>query len=324
MSRLFWGRDSLYKTIVHSAMIGATAIVFVGGIVTRVESNNAPSVLGISTNDDVLSAGGNIQALESTDTGNRVKSYTVKEGDTLENVAKKFNLKMETVRWANIKEIGPFTNNIQVGWELKIPYTDGVLYSVKAGDTVYKVAKELSSDVFAISEINNLKEPDYKLTVGEDIMIPDGRLSVQDLGNIVTVTEDNLVGAFIDPLSNPACNGYHYYGGINSYPGHNGVDVGIAGGCPEQAIAAGMVYFSGWEDISGYTVKIDHGGGVHSYYYHGDGEIWVKAGQYVEQGTDLQMMGCTGNCFGTHLHITIKLNGNTIAPEAYIPFKFNQ
>ena len=306
-------------------MIGATAIVFVGGIITRVESNNAPSVLGISTNDDVLSSGYSVQALSSTDGANRVTNYTVKKGDTIDSIASKFSLKTETIRWANLKEIGPFTNNIQEGWELKIPYTDGVLYHVKSGDTVYSVAKEMSSDVFAISEINNLKEPDYKLTTGDDIMIPDGRLNVQDIGKVVTVTEDNLVGAFIDPLSDPACTGYHYYGGINSYPGHNGVDVGIPEGCPEQAIAAGMVYYAGWEDYgSGYTIKIDHGGGVHSYYYHGNGEIWVKAGQYVEQGTNLQMMGCTGNCFGTHLHITIKLNGNIIAPEAYIPFKFNQ
>ncbi|MEP7103245.1 MAG: M23 family metallopeptidase [Candidatus Dojkabacteria bacterium] len=302
-------------------MIAITAIIFVSGIATRINLNSSSGVLGISTNDDVLSSGSTVKAIDANDSTTRVKNYTVVQGDNIDTVATKFKLKPETIRWANLKLVGPFSNNLIPGWELKIPYTDGVLYRVQAGDTIYKVADSMKSDIFAISEINNLSEPDYKLQVGQDIMIPDGRLPVADIGNIVTITESNLVGAFDDPLSNPACNGYNFYGGINSYPGHNGVDVGIAGGCPERAIAAGTVYYAGWEDISGYTVKIDHGGGVHSYYYHGNGEIWVKAGQYVEQGTDLMMMGCTGNCFGTHLHLTIKLNGEIIDPVAYIPFK---
>lgn len=322
ISNLFWGRNSLYKKIVHVSIFAVAIIVFMSGIMNRINLNTGSAVLGTDTAaSDILTGGSSIEAVEAYAAGSRVKSYTVKENDTLAQIALDNNLQEETLRWANIKLIGPFSKTLQKGWQLKIPYTDGVLYKIQNGDTIFSIANKLKSDVFAISEINNIAEPEYKLTIGDDIMVPDGRL--QDWGDIVTVTESNLEGAFEDPLSNPRCNGYIFYGGINSYPGHNGVDLGIAGGCPIRAIAAGTVYYAGWEDVSGYAIKIDHGGGVKSYYYHGDGEIWVKVGEYVQQGTDLMMMGCTGNCFGTHLHLTIKLNNNTIAPENYIPIKYN-
>lgn len=318
VSRLFWGRSAFYKTFTHSLMIIVTVAMVITGIFNRF----APKTIAtdLSYQGDILTSGTSIETINLEETGNltRIKYHEVKEGDTLESIAIQYNLKEDTVRWANIRLIGPFSKNIQVGWQLKIPPFDGVLYRVKEGDTVEKLAADLQSDFFTITELNNLKEPDYKLTVGEDIMIPDGRLRPVD---ITDISQEQLYGAFEDPLSHPACTGYSFYGGIGSYPGHNGVDLGFAGGCPIRAIAAGTVYYTGWEDLSGYTVKIDHGGGLRSYYYHGNGEIWVKNGQYVEQGTDLMMMGCTGNCFGTHLHLTIKLNNQLVDPVKYIPLK---
>jgi LysM repeat protein len=317
ISKLFWGRNSLYKQVVHISIFVVAFVVFFSGIMNRLGTNSGSAVLGVDTNSDILVAGASVEAVDAYNGGSRVKSYTVKDGDTLASIAEANKLKEDTLRWANIKLIGPFSKKLETGWQLVIPYTDGVLYTIQSGDTIYSIASKLKSDVFAISEINNIAEPEYKLAVGENIMVPDARL--QDWSGIVTVTEDNLVGAFDDPLSNPACSGYLFFGGINSYPGHNGVDLVYPGGCPIRSIAAGTVYYAGWEDISGYTVKVDHGGGVKSYYYHGNGEIWVKSGQYVKQGDDLMMMGCTGNCFGTHLHLTIRLNNQIIDPVAYLP-----
>ncbi len=325
VNRMFWGRGSLYRNSFQAIMFLLTVMIMLTGILNRFSVTTVSSIHANSeAYSDVFYSGGGAEAVDTSEPGNGgfgVGYHVVKDGDTLEALSAKYKISKNTIRWANLKMIGPFSEHLQVGWILKIPSIEGVLYKVKPEDSIFKIAQNTKGDVFVISEVNNIEPPEYKLPVGQEIFVPDGKL--QNWGNDVTVTEASLEGAFEDPLSNPACNGYKFYGGVNSYPGHNGVDVGIAGGCPIRSIAAGTVIYSGWETRSGYTVKVDHGGGLTSYYYHGSGEIWVKKGQYVEQGTDLMMMGCTGNCFGTHLHITIKLKGNLIIPEKYIPFKYN-
>lgn len=318
ISRLFWGRHNFYKTATYITLLTVVAFFVLTGLANRFTTQGSTIINEVQAGD-FLTSGQVIEVQDTSFNPTRVRTYKIIEGDTLDSVAEKFNLKSQTVRWANLKLIGPFSDNLSVGWELKIPYTDGVLYKVKSGEDIYSIAEQLQSDVFTISELNNVAGPDYILAEGQEIMVPDGRL--QNWGSEISVDEQHLIGAFDDPLSDPSCNGYRFFGSINSYPGHNGTDVGISGGCVIRSIAAGTVFYSGWEDVSGYTVKVDHGGGVKSYYYHGNGEIWVNVGDWVEQGQDLLYMGCTGNCFGTHLHLTIKLNSLTVDPARYINFR---
>jgi hypothetical protein len=325
VSKIFWGRSSWYRRIFHFTILLLTIVIFLTDVSNKLVSKKSSLIQAESVNNiDILLPGGTLTAVEVQDVsvgGIRVFNHVVEEGESLDGLAKKYKISKSTIRWANLKTIGPFSDNIIPGWELKIPSIDGVLYRVQPGDTIWKIANNTNGDAFIIAEMNDLVGPDYELPIGEDIMVPDGKL--QNWDGLVTVTEDQLAGAFTDPLSNPKCAGYNFAGGINSYPGHNGVDLAKWDGCPIRSIAAGTVYYAGWEDISGYTVKVDHGGGVKSYYYHGDGEIWVKVGQHVEQGQDLMMMGCTGNCRGPHLHLTIKLNGQIVDPVKYVPIKYN-
>jgi len=240
ISRLFWGRSAFYKTITHTIMLFITLSIVITGIFNRFTVGSITHELGYQ--NDILISGSNVETLNLDEGGyiTRIKYHKVKEGETLRDFAEKYGLKEDTIRWANIRVMGPFSSILQTNWQLKIPPFDGVLYRVKEGDSVQRIAQSLQSDFFTITELNNLKEPDYKLTPGEDIMVPDGRLRTFD---IESVTEEQLIGAFDDPLSHPSCTGYSYYGSLNSYPGHNGVDLGIAGGCPIRAIAAGTVFF---------------------------------------------------------------------------------
>jgi murein DD-endopeptidase MepM/ murein hydrolase activator NlpD len=323
VSNFFWGRSNFYRNAFHFGMLTTTIFVVSTGLINRIVQQENSIVLSADTYNDILNPGIAISASDPLDPKAgliRLKTHIVEETDTLDSIAKKYNLEKSTVRWANIKLLGPFSDNLELGWELKIPNSDGVLYTVKPTDTIFTIARDLKSDVFVISEINAIEQPDYLMTPGQQIFVPEGKLSSWD--SDVNVTEEHLVGAFEDPLIDPACNGYQFYGGIESYPGHNGIDLGYPGGCPINAIAAGTVYYTGWEDVSGYTVKVDHGGGLKSYYYHGNGEIWVKNGEHVEQGQPLMMMGNSGNSRGTHLHLTIRLNNRIIDPEKYIKLKY--
>lgn len=127
----------------------------------------------------------------------------------------------------------------------------------------------------------------------------------------------------ISPVSDQSCTGYS----ISSVYGwrvfdasyHDGVDIAKIGGCVISAINAGKVIYAGWENLSGFTVKIDHENDVITYHYHLE-DIYVSEGQRVNAGDQIGYMGSTGNSTGTHLHFTIKVNGVTINPTTFFIF----
>ncbi len=67
-------------------------------------------------------------------------TYTVQLADNVLGIAEQFKLNPNTVVWANLEDLSkPFV--MEVGQILLIPPIDGVLHTVKEGDTVAKIAK---------------------------------------------------------------------------------------------------------------------------------------------------------------------------------------
>lgn len=102
---------------------------------------------------------------------------------------------------------------------------------------------------------------------------------------------------------------------------HPGIDIGVPAGTPIHAAANGVVLFTQSEAESGgygnYTC-IDHGSGISSCYAH-QSSFAVSQGQEVQQGDVIGLVGCTGLCFGDHLHFEIRINGQVTDPMAYLP-----
>ena len=97
----------------------------------------------------------------------------VKSGDTLFSIANKFNVTVQAIK--NINNLS--SNILNVGQELVIPKeetpsTSGefINYTVKAGDSLYKIAKEYNTTVNAIMNVNNLTS--NALQVGQVLKIP--------------------------------------------------------------------------------------------------------------------------------------------------------
>jgi murein DD-endopeptidase MepM/ murein hydrolase activator NlpD len=65
-------------------------------------------------------------------------------------------------------------------------------------------------------------------------------------------------------------------------------------------------------------VVIDSPDGVRTLYGHLD-SIAVKRGDRVKAGQVLGEVGCTGTCFGTHLHFEVIDGGVREDPLAYLP-----
>lgn len=81
-----------------------------------------------------------------------------------------------------------------------------------------------------------------------------------------------------------------------------------------------MVHYlsQGWHNYGNHVrVTHKHGNDVYETIYAHLNTINVKAGDYVFRGQELGKMGSTGNSTGTHLHLTLKKNGNIINPSPY-------
>ena len=103
--------------------------------------------------------------------------YTVKKGDSLYEIAKKYNTSVDAIkRYNNLT-----TNNLSIGQKIRIPCNiedndDKVMpkyisYTVKAGDNLYNIAKKYNTTVDKIKRDNNLQS--NNLTIGKILLIED-------------------------------------------------------------------------------------------------------------------------------------------------------
>jgi murein DD-endopeptidase MepM/ murein hydrolase activator NlpD len=98
---------------------------------------------------------------------------------------------------------------------------------------------------------------------------------------------------------------------------HEGIDIGVGYGTPIAAAASGTVVYAGWEEGYGNVVLIDHGNGLATAYGH-QSSIAVSTGEAVTQGQVIGYVGCTGHCFGPHLHFEVRINGSAVDPLGYL------
>jgi murein DD-endopeptidase MepM/ murein hydrolase activator NlpD len=94
---------------------------------------------------------------------------------------------------------------------------------------------------------------------------------------------------------------------------HNGIDVAAPSGTAIRAADSGVVAVSAYRGSYGNLVIINHSNGYSTYYAHNSRNM-VKAGQRVEKGQTIALMGSTGNSTGPHVHFEIRRNGTPINP----------
>ena len=98
---------------------------------------------------------------------------------------------------------------------------------------------------------------------------------------------------------------------------HPGIDIAAASGTPIRAAGSGTVIYAGWMDGYGNLTVIDHGRGLATAYGH-QSSIGVGMGAPVSQGSVIGNVGCTGYCFGPHLHFEVRVNGEVVDPMGYL------
>jgi murein DD-endopeptidase MepM/ murein hydrolase activator NlpD len=128
-----------------------------------------------------------------------------------------------------------------------------------------------------------------------------------------TPSSSGLIWPVNGPVASPF--GYRCLAGLCRM--HEGIDIGVGEGTPIHAAASGTVIEAGWEGGYGNLTVIDHGGGLATAYGH-QSSFAVSSGQHVSQGQVIGYVGCTGRCFGPHLHFEVRVNGEAVDPLGYL------
>src|SRR5271157_4593887 len=103
--------------------------------------------------------------------------YTVQAGDSVFSIAQSYNIKPETLLWANYDVLQDNPDSLRVGQVLKVPPVDGVYYQWQDGDTVDSVAKLFSANVDDIINWpgNNIDLTNPAIKTGTYVMVPGGQ-----------------------------------------------------------------------------------------------------------------------------------------------------
>ncbi|MBD8589651.1 M23 family metallopeptidase [Peribacillus simplex] len=223
---------------------------------------------------------------------------------------------------------------------------------VKEGERLYVTQRTPYVNVMVESEVLKEERIPFEKEVKEDDELPKGELITEQMGNegilafTYNVSETNgkkisesivkkevteeakteitRKGTKVIPsqgsgtYSWPADGGY-----ISSKQGqrwgklHKGIDIARPATRTIKAADHGIIETAGNSGGYGNKITINHNNGYKTVYAHLD-SIDVIAGQKIEKGMKIGMMGSTGHSTGVHLHFEIYKNGSLVNPLNYI------
>ena len=308
-----------------SVTFGVCALVLTGAVVFANRAANDVNGQGgfesptIPVTEDVLdgitegqvsnSADGGQTAVKFDDSYNlSYFAYRVRSGDMIGRIAEAFDVTSDTIISVNnIRN----SRLLQIGDYLKVPTMPGILYTVKKdGETAETIAEKYKIEAAKCSAVNHIA-PDFALSAGSTIFVPDAELD--------WVTRQEINGdLFRKPIRARWYRSSRFgwraspFTGARSY--HSGVDMACPMGTNIYAALPGKVTATGYNATYGNYVIIAHHSGYKTLYGHMSA-ILCHSGQYVTQDSRIGKVGSTGLSTGPHLHFTVFKNNKQVNPE---------
>ncbi|MGH8253934.1 MAG: M23 family metallopeptidase [Steroidobacteraceae bacterium] len=132
------------------------------------------------------------------------------------------------------------------------------------------------------------------------------------------------LSAEIRPTGKPVLSGYisSYFGErMDPFNGeeafHKGLDFASDAGTDVLAVGQGVVTWAGPREGYGVLVEVNHGNGFVTRYAH-NSRVMVSAGDTVQRGQAIAVVGSTGRSTGPHVHFEVLRDGRQIDPMAFI------
>lgn len=296
--------------LVAAAIVGGPTIAENNPFISSLQSNSSVYQAGVVSYNPYESSLSTVISIKPRD---KIEDYPVKGGDTLESIAKKFDVSVDTIKWTNNLK----SDTIKPGQILKIPPVTGIVHKVASGENIYTIAKKYHTDAQKIVNFpfNDFADLDtFALTAGQTLYVPDGTIEEEkpSVSQFVAKIQAGVKGSsnFIWPTS----------GGITQYPVwyHMAVDIANNAMPPVLASDTGTVVFAGCIQYGyGCHIIVDHGNGYETLYGHLSA-IGVSPGQVVTQGQQIGVMGSTGRSTGTHLHFEVRSGGALLNPLNFL------
>jgi murein DD-endopeptidase MepM/ murein hydrolase activator NlpD len=232
---------------------------------------------------------------------NAIIKYTVGGGETLNQIAQKFNVSVETIMLAN--ELT--SAKVNEGDELAILPVNGLIHLVEKDETAGGIAKKYSANKDEIIEFNELK--DGNVFIGDILIIPNGKMPKPTTQSIVSVPQVVMPNSyFMAPTTGIVTQGAHFSHTVNGVRQYNSIDIANSLGTPIVAAAGGEIQIVKKIWPNGNYITIAHPNGLVTLYAHLNSYAKdIYPGKQVSQGEVIGYMGSTGNSTGPHLHFQV-------------------
>lgn len=218
-------------------------------------------------------------------------TYTIRPGDSLASIAKRFGLYMDTIVSANGISSA---SSVRPGTQLRIPNINGLIHRLRPGDSLASISKRYKADTTRIVDANDLGSS--RLLSGQSLFIPGARLPEailkQALGQKVAWPLRGSLSSYFGYRPDP-------FTGIRRF--HAGIDIVANSGSPVRAAMDGRVADVGYNGNYGNYIILSHADGYQTLYGHLT-QASVQVGATVEQGSVIGISGNTGYSTGPHLH----------------------
>ena len=188
----------------------------------------------------------------------------------------------------------------------------GVYYTVKRGDTLWKISKLYDVDVKKIVKANRLPDA-TKINAGQKLFIPSVRKGVTYSRPI---TNKPFSGTFSWPVAGKVIS---YFGNKKGVGKNKGIDIEARKGSNVVAAESGAVSFVD-KNMKGLgkTIIIDHENGFSTLYAY-NSKILVDVNEKVKRNQLIAKVGKTGRAESPYLHFQIRKGHEPKNPFYYLP-----
>ncbi|QEN07169.1 LysM peptidoglycan-binding domain-containing protein [Oceanispirochaeta crateris] len=240
------------------------------------------------------------------------RKYRMTDSDRLSSLSQRYSISISTIISFNKLEN---IRHVREGDLLILPEIDGILYTVKKGDSLESLIKEYDLDRSLLVRYNPfipLENGLLRVETDQELFLPQVSLDENEI-------RSKTGQLYVFPIKGRILKPFGEYRDsvtqIETF--HNGIDILGNIGDPVKASFGGTVISAGFNNSYGNFIVLDHRNGYKSLYAHLS-VISVQRNDKVLQGEMIGEVGKTGYAPTAHLHFSLFKEKKSVDPMDYL------